>query len=152
MIEILKNFYAFITSPTVILITTVVLILICAILIVPVIGKWKVYKKAGYPGWGIFIPYYNDYVLVRIAGLPWWCFVLKLLINHIVPTQIMDALINIVITILVASGFGKSIPFGIGLGIFPFIFYPILGLGKSQYRYPKYSSFSKNKKLPQDTF
>ena len=39
--------------------------------IVPVaIGMWKVFTKAGQPGWAVLIPIYNFIVLLRIAGLP----------------------------------------------------------------------------------
>ena len=43
--------------------------------IVTLIGMWKVFAKAGQPGWAVLIPVYNFIVLLRIAGLPWyWVF------------------------------------------------------------------------------
>ncbi len=43
--------------------------------IVALIGIWKVFAKAGQPGWAVLIPVYNFIILLRIAGLPWyWVF------------------------------------------------------------------------------
>ena len=42
---------------------------------VAVIVMWKVFTKAGQPGWAVLIPVYNIIVLLRVAGLPWyWVF------------------------------------------------------------------------------
>jgi len=45
-----------------------------AVLVVVVIGGWKVFEKAGHPGWAILIPIYNLYILLQIAGRPWCSF------------------------------------------------------------------------------
>ena len=43
--------------------------------IAALIGMWKVFAKAGQPGWAVLIPVYNFIILLRIAGLPWyWVF------------------------------------------------------------------------------
>jgi len=113
-----------------------------------VIGKWKVFVKAGYPGWAIFIPYYKDYVLFRVAGLPWWVFAIRLLMTFIIPSDIIDIIVKLIVSILVATkGFAKSIKFGIGLYLLPFIFYPILGFNKDPWQHPQYHLlFFKSKK------
>ena len=46
------------------------------ILILHIIGLAKLFIKAGKPGWAAIIPFYNSYVLVEIAGLNWWYFLL----------------------------------------------------------------------------
>jgi hypothetical protein len=33
-------------------------------------GLWKMFVKAGQPGWAALVPFYNVYVLVQIVGLP----------------------------------------------------------------------------------
>src|ERR1035438_2692596 len=44
-----------------------------AVAVVFIIGMWKVFTKAGQPGWAILIPIYNIYILLKIAGRPgWW--------------------------------------------------------------------------------
>ncbi len=91
-----------------------------------VAGMWKVYAKAGAPGWGALVPVYNLYLLCRIAGRPgWWLVLFVLPIIGLIPA--------IVIPMDIARNFGKGIGFGLGLMFFGFFFYPILGFGSSQY-------------------
>ena len=39
-----------------------------AILVLIIVARWQVFKKAGQPGWAAIIPFYSDYVLYKIAG------------------------------------------------------------------------------------
>jgi hypothetical protein len=88
---------------------------------------WKVFEKAGQPGWGIFIPIYNLYLLLMIAGKPgWW------LILYIIP--FVNFVIAIIVSIEIAKNFGKDAGFGIGLAFLGIIFYPILAFGSAQYQ------------------
>ena len=88
-------------------------------------GLWKVFTKAGQPGWAIFIPIYNLYVMLKIAGRPgWW------LILAFIP---FVNLITLVIPFDIAKKFGQGTAFGFGLLFLGFIFYPILGFGDAQY-------------------
>ena len=94
-----------------------------------VVALWKVYEKAGKPGWAALIPFYNAYVLIRIAGRPgWW------LLLYFVP--LANIVIAIIVAIDVAKAFGKGTGFGVGLAFLAFIFYPILGFGDATYRPP----------------
>ena len=44
-----------------------------AVALVFIVGMWKVYTKAGKPGWACLIPIYNVVVLLEIVGRPvWW--------------------------------------------------------------------------------
>jgi hypothetical protein len=104
-----------------------VLLVYLAILVLVVAGFWKVFTKAGEPGWAAIIPFYNLYILLKIAGRPgWW------LILYFIP--IVSFIIAIIVGIDVARNFGKGSGFGVGLGILPFIFYPILGFGGATYQ------------------
>jgi len=49
-----------------------------AIGIVYIIGLWKLFKKAGKKGWEAIIPFYSTYVLIQIAGLNWWYFLIAI--------------------------------------------------------------------------
>jgi uncharacterized membrane protein YhaH (DUF805 family) len=103
------------------------LIIYLAILVVIIAGVWKTFEKAGKPGWALFIPIYNIYVMLKIAGRPgWW------LILFIIP--LVNFIIAIVVSVDIAKNFGKGTGFGIGLAFLGFIFYPILGFGDAQYR------------------
>ena len=68
-----------------------------AIAIFFIVVMWKVFTKAGQPGWGSLIPIYNIYLMLLIAGKPgWW------LILFFVPIA------NIVVSILVIVGMAAA--------------------------------------------
>jgi hypothetical protein len=92
-----------------------------------IIAFWKVFTKAGRPGWAAIIPLYNVYTLLKVAGRPgWW------LILYFIP--IVNLVISIVVAIDVAKAFGKSAAFGFfGLWLFSIIGYLILGFGEATY-------------------
>lgn len=93
-----------------------------------IVALWKVFSKAGRPGWAAIIPIYNTYVLIKVAGRPGWWLVL-----YIVP--IVNVVISIIVSIDVAKSFGKGGAFGFFLlWLLPIIGYPILGFGGDPYR------------------
>lgn len=97
-----------------------------AVTIVVIAGIWKVFEKAGQPGWAAIVPFYNVYVMLQIANKPtWW------LILFFIP--IANIIVAILVSIGIAEKFGKSSGFGIGLALLGFIFYPMLGFGDAQY-------------------
>jgi hypothetical protein len=102
------------------------LIIGLAVAVLMIVSIWYVFVKAAEPGWAILIPIYNILIMIKIAGKPWW-FILLMLIP----------IVNIVIEIMVLHGisknFGKDAGFTVGLVLLGFIFFPILGFGKSQY-------------------
>ncbi len=101
------------------------------ILLVMVIALWKVFTKAGEPGWKSLIPIYNSYVLVKISGRPGWWFLL-----FFIP--IVSLVVYIMVSIDIAKAFGKSATFGVvGLWLFSFIGFMILGWGDSTYTKPE---------------
>ena len=92
-----------------------------------VAALWKVFAKAGQPGWAAIIPIVNTYFLIKVAGRPgWW------LILIFIP--LVGLVIWIILCIDVAKNFGKGTGFGIGLFFLPFIFFLILGFGTAQYQ------------------
>lgn len=91
------------------------------------IGMWPLLKKAGWPGWGGFIPIYNIYLQIKLAG--WSGFLLLL---YIVP--VVNVITAIVVAVGVARAFGKGSLYGfILLFLFQPIGYLILGFGRAQY-------------------
>ncbi len=104
----------------------VALLVQLAISIGVIAGIWKVFTKAGEPGWAAIVPFYNIYVLLQISGKPLWYIIL-----FFIP------LINVVAAVLIGIGvaekFGKSSLYGVGLGLLGFIFYPLLGFSDAQY-------------------
>ena len=50
-----------------------VLIFASPILLLALAGYWKLFQKAGRRGWEALIPFYSDYVMLKISGRPvWW--------------------------------------------------------------------------------
>ena len=47
-------------------------------LVLYIVSMWKLFKKAGKQGWESIVPYYNTYVLIEIAGLNWWYFLIAM--------------------------------------------------------------------------
>ena len=36
-------------------------------------GYWRIFEKAGHPGWASLVPVYNDLIVLRMIGRPnWW--------------------------------------------------------------------------------
>jgi hypothetical protein len=87
---------------------------------------WKVFVKAGRPGWAVLVPIYNTYVFLKIAGKPgWW------LIWFFIP--LVNIIVGIIATVALAQSFGKGTGFAVGLIFLPVIFIPILAFGEAQY-------------------
>jgi Family of unknown function (DUF5684) len=101
---------------------TVPLLLFWAAVAITVVSYWRMYEKAGRPGWASVVPIYNLVVLLQICGKPvWW------VILYFIP------FLNLVVAVLccfaVAEKFGKDKAFGLGLALLPFIFAPLLAFG-----------------------
>lgn len=109
------------------------LLLYLVILVVGLAATWKMFTKAGVPGWGALIPIYSTYLLCKIAGRPWWWLLLMLI-------PIVGIVVLIVIWNDISKAFGHGAAFTAGLFLLSFIFIPILGFGSSQYRGPATTS------------
>lgn len=100
-----------------------------AIAVVVIIAQWKIYEKAGQPGWACIIPFYNIYILLKIVGKPGWWLALLLI-------PIVNFVMLIWITNLLSKSFGKDEGFTIGLLLLGIVFYPILAFGNAEYQGP----------------
>ena len=116
----ISELYAQIFSGTTGLIALVFYVLV-------VIGLWKVFTKAGYPGILAIIPIVNLVFLVKIAGMSGWFALL-----YLIPVA------NLILAIIVAFKLGERFNKGglfsfFLLFLFPYIGYLILGFGDSRY-------------------
>jgi len=100
-----------------------------AFLIFMIAAMWKIFTKAGQPGWAILIPFYNLYVMCKIAGRPGWWLLLMLI-------PFVNLIIFIILYVDISKSFGKGAGFAVGMLFLPFIFFPILGFGSAQYQGP----------------
>ena len=101
-------------------------VLYLAIIIFYIVVFWKIYEKAGRPGWAAIIPIYNVYIYCKVAGRPGWWIVLFLI-------PFVNIVIAAIVAIDVAKHFAKSTGFGVGLWLLSFIFAPILAFGPATY-------------------
>src|SRR5437588_11973546 len=99
--------------------------LLVAVLLI--VALWKIFIKAGQPGWACLIPIYNIYILCKIVGRPGWWVILMLI-------PFVNFIIGIILCIDLAKSFGHGVGFGLGLAFLGIIFFPILGFGSSQYQ------------------
>ena len=91
---------------------------------------WKIFVKAGEPGWAAIIPIYNLYIITKITAKPIWWLLLLLLCPFI------NIVFGILLTVALAKSFGKGVGFAIGMILLPFVFYPMLGFGDATYTAP----------------
>jgi hypothetical protein len=87
---------------------------------------WKIFSKAGQPGWAALVPIYNVIVLSKITGRAWWW--------AFVP--VLNFIFAIMTPFDLAKAFGKGGGFGFGLLALPYVFYPVLGFGGASYAGP----------------
>lgn len=95
-----------------------------------IVCLWKVYQKAGKPGWASIVPVYNTWVMFEIVGYPgWWA-----LLSFIPLVNIFPAVMMLVAYFKLAKLFGKSDGFAVCTILFPVITLPILAFGKAQFQ------------------
>lgn len=95
-----------------------------------IVALWKIFEKAGEPGWAAIIPFYNTYVAFRVAGMNPWLFLLLFI-------PLVNFVIAIVWAIKLGAAFGKGGVWSFFLLILlPFIGYVMLGFGSATYRKP----------------
>lgn len=108
-----------------------ILVIELGILAVMIAGMWKLFVKAGQPGWAAIVPIYNTYVMTQIVGRPILWFILTF-----VPCVNFVAMVLIMIDL--AKSFGKSTGYAVGMILLPFVFIPMLGFGDAQYSGPSF--------------
>lgn len=121
-------------------------------LLMYVIGMCRVFKKAGYP-WGyVFVPYYNTYLMMEIAGckkLLWWYMVpaifcpasffipvltetmMQVLLWLVSFAAVMALIVYMIILFRLPRAFGKHWTFGLGMLVASPICLMVLGFGSS---------------------
>lgn len=128
------------------LVFLIIMILICLALgILQIIGGWKILTKANKPGWGMLIPFYNQYLLCQITGVnPWWILILALSpILSIIPFigtiafYAVAIYFAILLNVSLARSFGKEDGYAVGLILLGPIFYFMLGIKDDKYLGPK---------------
>lgn len=108
----------------------VYLVVALAISILNIIAMWKIYAKAGRPGWACIIPFYSQYCLFDIVWGNGWLFLLSYI-------PLVNIVVMIILYFKLAKAFGKGTGFGFGLLFLRTIFVLILGFGSAEYIGPQ---------------
>lgn len=87
---------------------------------------WRIFEKAGEPGWAAIIPIYNALVMLKIAGKPLWWIVLMLI-------PLVGIVVGLIVLFALAKRFGKGAGFALGMIVLAPIFYPLLAWGDARY-------------------
>src|ERR1044071_9361558 len=87
---------------------------------------WRIFEKAGEPGWAAIIPIYNALVILKIAGKPLWWIVLMLF-------PLAGIVVGLIVLFALAKRFGKGAGFALGMIVLAPIFYPLLAWGDARY-------------------
>lgn len=90
------------------------------------ISGWKVFKKAGLPGWAIFVPVYNLIVRLQVAKMSG-----RRLLTIVFPPVFV--IVMIISCFRTAENFWKHWTFGLGILFLKFIFVPILAFDDSKF-------------------
>lgn len=104
------------------------LILSLIMILLTLIASWKLFEKAGLPGWKGLIPIYNTYCLYQMAfgkGKDWY------IICLLVPC--VNAILSIVYSVKLAKVFNKGIGYTLGLMLLNPLFMMILAFGDAEY-------------------
>jgi F0F1-type ATP synthase membrane subunit a len=97
-------------------------LIVLGLVVLLIIAMWKVFERAGEPGWAALVPIYNLYILTRVAQISgWW------ILAAFIP--LVNILFCFTTSINVAKRFNRGTLFGVGVALLPFIFYPMLAWG-----------------------
>jgi hypothetical protein len=106
---------------------TVVIVLLFAWLVVVLVAGWKMYAKAGQPGWVALIPFLNVFGLLKIVHRPLWWFLMLLI-----------PFVNIVFLVIIFNDLAKAFGHGVGMTVLlcllTAIGYLVIGFGDSRYQ------------------
>ena len=131
------------------------LLIVIAIVVLMVVAEVKMYKKAGKQGWEAIVPFYSQWVLVEIAGLNWWWFLILLASGLTISYTSGDGssfkgIISLaglfgsfVVNYNLAKKLHKDTGFAVLMTIFPIVVIPMIAFGKS-YQFDHSVEVSKN--------
>jgi len=105
---------------------TGILVVYFGILILIIASMWKIFTKAGKPGWAAIIPIYNLIVWLEIVNKPVWWIILLLI-------PFVNFIILIILVHRLSLSFGQGVGMTILMILLPFVAYPILGFGSAKY-------------------
>ncbi len=106
-----------------------VMIFYLIFIVVMAVAGWKIFEKAGKPGWAALVPIYNMVVFLEIVGKPIWWIILMMI-------PLVGVVIGFLLSISLAERFGKGAGYGVGIALLGIVFLPMLAFSDAQYDPP----------------
>lgn len=100
------------------------MIIYLVVLVLLIVSLWKLFTKAGKPGWAAIIPIYNSVVMCEIAGRPLWWVVLLFI-------PLVNIVVGAILGLEFVRAYGKDTAFQVLSIFFPYVIYPIMGFSKN---------------------
>jgi hypothetical protein len=104
----------------------VIVVLGLAVIVTMVVAVWKLFEKAGQPGWAAIVPFFNVYTALKIVGRPGWWLALM-----IVP--VANIVVLIIVAVDLAKAFSRGGGFAVLLVLLPFVGFPLLAFSADAY-------------------
>jgi hypothetical protein len=101
-------------------------IVLFAVVFLSLAAMWRLFAKAGEPGWKCIVPIYGAVVFLRIVGRPWWWLLLMF-----VP--VVNLYTSIMVCFDLAKVFGKGAGTGFGIMLLGPIFILWLAFSDAAY-------------------
>ena len=122
----------------------IIALIALAVAVLAIIAKWKMYVKAGQPGWKAIVPFYNTWTECQIVGITSWWVVAILLLSVLSMIPYIGFIFSlaefaasiyfaIVLHVSMARAYGHPDGFAAGYIFLSVIFFCITGFGKAKY-------------------
>lgn len=85
---------------------------------------WKLFSRAGKPGWAAIVPFYNVLIMLQIVRKPWWWVFL-------ICIPFVGLIWGIWTFNLLIKSFGRAEGYTVGSIFFGYIFLPLLAFDKN---------------------
>lgn len=112
-----------------------------AIVVVLIVAQWKIFVKAGKPGWASIVPFYSSYVEYAIFWGNGWLFLVPIVLSLVVAVPVIGWILGIIEAVILilhqyktAEAFGQGLGFTIGLILLHPIFICMLAFGSYTYK------------------
>ena len=107
----------------------VYLMVVLVMAVITIVALWRIFTKAGEPGWGSLVPFYNLYLLFKISWGNGWLFLLAF-----VP--IVNVVVSLIAYYKLCVAFGHGVGFFFGILFLNPIFMMIMAFDSSEYYGP----------------
>ena len=131
------------------------ILLIIALVAVTMVSNWKLFEKAGEPGWYAIIPFFNTFMMCKVVfGNAWWgcAFLAPLVCLPLFFIPFLNILVSFAVNMFVMfvsimMHVRMALVFGRGGGVIalliliPIVGYPVLAFGKETHYVPSEAKF-----------